>query len=563
MSTSHHTNAVPVPVVEVQGLKVSYRRHGRVQQAVRDVDLRLHAGEILALVGESGSGKSSLASALLGLHDRTTTVEADMLRLIGADMRSATERSWRELRRRVISLVPQDPLVSLNPTMRIGQQVREGLQLAAAHGEIEPTTASLNEQAVQALQDAGLDAPEQQLHQYPHELSGGQRQRALIAIALACRPQVIVADEPTSALDVTVQRRILDHLEQLVQHHGISLILITHDLAIAAERSHQMLVLEAGRVAEQGATHQLLTAPQSDATRQLLAAAPRMSATGELEWGRYRDKVAELPAPTAAPQARLDSVRKVYHARSSDAVRETKTIRALDDVTLQIPRGQTLGIVGESGSGKSTLLRVALALTQPTSGAVEYEGQRLQSLSPGQLRRLRRHFQLVQQDPYASLDPRYTVGRCIAEPLDAFRIGTRKQRRARVQELLELVELPAEFADRLPRQLSGGQRQRVAIARALASEPQTIYFDEPVSALDVTVQSLLLDRLIEIQRRLHITYVFVSHDFGVIARIAHRIVVMRAGKIVEEGTTPQVLGAPSSTYTQELIASVPRGLRNS
>lgn len=552
------------PVIDVRGLSVRYRQQGRAREAVRGVDFQLHAGEILAIVGESGSGKSSLASALLGLHAPNTEVHADTLRLMDVDVRHASQRRWRELRRQVISLVPQDPLVSLNPAMRIGQQVREALRLAAVqdHGTDNSSadgTVDQEHRVIQALQDAGLDSAEQRMHQYPHELSGGQRQRALIAIALACQPQVIIADEPTSALDVTVQRRILDHLELLVREQGISLILITHDLAVAAERSQRMLVLDDGRVAEQGTTQQLLTAATSPATQQLLAASPVMSAVGELEWGRYQDRKPDLPAESGPPLIALKRVSKVYRSRSNGTT-AADTVHALDDVTLDIGRGQTLGIVGESGSGKSTLLRIALSLTTPTTGGVVYDGQHLQDMPARQLRQARRKFQLVQQDPYASLDPRYTVGRSIAEPLDAFRIGSREQRRVGVRELLELVQLPVEFAERLPRQLSGGQRQRVAIARALASEPETIYLDEPVSALDVTVQSRLLDNLIDIQRRLQITYVFVSHDFTVIARIAHRIAVMQAGKLVEEGTTPQVLGSPRTAYTRELIDSVPRGL---
>lgn len=553
-----------VPVVDVRGLRVTYRQHGRTRQAVRGVDFQLWAGEVLSIVGESGSGKSSIASALLGLHHRNTEVQADTLRLVDVNVLNATQRRWRELRRSVISLVPQDPLVSLNPAMRIGQQVREALRLAsAAHDHTsstnEPSTADVTSRVVEALQDAGLDSAEQRMHQYPHELSGGQRQRALIAIALACRPRVIIADEPTSALDVTVQRRILDHLAVLARQHGIALILITHDLAVAAERSQRMLVLDDGCVAEQGTTQQLLSAPQATATQALLAAAPALSAAGELAWGRYQNRTPDLPAQSDPALISFDQVTKVYQSRSSDPT-AAEMVYALDDVTLNIGRGQTLGIVGESGSGKSTLLRTALALTKPTTGRVLYNGQNLHDMTPRQLRQARGNFQFVQQDPYASLDPRYTVGRSIAEPLEAFRRGSRSQRRARVRELLELVQLPVDLAQRLPRQLSGGQRQRVAIARALASEPETIYLDEPVSALDVTVQRHLLERLIEIQRRLGLTYVFVSHDFTVIARIAHRIAVMHNGKVVEEGPTPQVLGSPQTAYTRELIDAVPRGL---
>ncbi|MGO1544463.1 MAG: dipeptide ABC transporter ATP-binding protein [Gulosibacter sp.] len=534
-STSPATR--PAASLEIRDLNVSYRQGRSSVAAVRHVDLVLRPGEVLAIVGESGSGKSTLASALLGLHERSVTVAAERMRILGQDMRDARERDWRHLRQDVISLVPQDPLVSLNPSMRIGQQVLEALRSSDAR----------RQDPAQVLHDAGLDDPEQQLRKYPHELSGGQRQRVLIAIALACEPQLIIADEPTSALDVTVQRRILDHLERLVQARGISLILITHDLAVAAERSHRMLVLDQGLVAEQGPTQEVLES-RSPVVRQLLDAAPARSASGELELGRFANGEPDLAPSAAEPLIAFRGVSKQYR------------VRAVDNVQLEIPRGQTLGIVGESGSGKSTLLRIALALTQPSSGEVTYAGESLQELGPRALRALRRKFQFVQQDPFASFDPRYTVGRAIAEPLDAFRIGTRQQRRARVRELLEMVDLPAEFAERLPHQLSGGQRQRVAVARALAAEPETIYLDEPVSALDATVQKRLLDTLVAIQRDLGVTYVFVSHDLAVIARIAHRVAVMQHGRIVEEGPAPQVLHDPRAGYTQALLAAVPKSI---
>lgn len=434
---------------------------------------------------------------------------------------------------------------------------------------------------IETLRDAGIDDPEVRMRQYPHELSGGQRQRVLIAIALACKPRVLIADEPTSALDVTVQRRILDHLEMLVRERGISMVLITHDLAVAAERSHRMLVLDAGEVVEQGPTAQVLAAAESPVTRRLLAAAPKLTSDGALALGRYVDETPDAEDADGPPLIWLREVSKAYRAHSSSRQPSpvTKTrgleiadaenispsssgngmIRALDNVSLNVARGQTLGIVGESGSGKSTLLRIALALTKSTTGEIEYDGQALHDLPRRKVRALRRRFQLVQQDPFASLDPRYSVGRCIAEPLAAFRMGNRRQRRARVSELLEMVGLPVDFANRLPRQLSGGQRQRVAVARALAVEPETIYLDEPVSALDVTVQARLLDTLVEIQRKLGVTYVFVSHDLAVVAQVAHHVAVLRNGRPVEVGPAPKVLRTPRTEYTRALIDAVPRG----
>lgn len=549
--------------IDVRGLRVGYRSAGR-EEAVRGVDLRVEAGETVAIVGESGSGKSSLAAALLGLHQGGATVRAERLRVLGREMREAPERGWRELRRNAVSLVPQDPLVGLNPAMRLGQQVREALQAAPG------TTpgADWRRRAVLALRQAGLDDAEGRLHQYPHELSGGQRQRVLIAIALACDPRLVIADEPTSALDVTVQRRILDHLDSLVRERGISLLLITHDLGVAAGRSDRVLVLDHGRVVEQGPTQRVLTEPQSTPARRLLEAAPRFSPSGGLLCGRYRRGLPDLPAkpmstaPTTTasggPLVSFSGVGKTYRVPKDGSRSRSGRLRALDGVDLDVPKGQTLGVVGESGSGKSTLLRVALALAEPSEGRVAYDGEDLHRLAPRRLRDLRRRFQLVQQDPYASLDPRYTVARCIVEPLQAARTGSRTEQRERVGRLMELVELPKSFLDRLPRELSGGQRQRVAIARALAAEPETVYLDEPVSALDVTVQKQLLDTLVAIQRELGVTYVLVSHDLSVIARVAHRVAVMRHGRVLEEGPTPEVLGNPRDTYTRELIDAVPR-----
>jgi peptide/nickel transport system ATP-binding protein len=370
----------------------------------------------------------------------------------------------------------------------------------------------------------------------------------LIAIALAGDPEVIVADEPTSALDVTVQKVILDHLESLVRDRGISLVIITHDLAVAADRADRVLVMKDGRLVEQGRADDVLSAPADDYTRQLLLAAPSLAAGGRI--------VAHHTDVLEAPEIlRLEGVSKVYALPRTTS--GSRTLTALDDVTLRVGKGQTLGIVGESGSGKTTLLRLALGLEQPTSGRIVFEDRDITGLSWRELRPLRRRFQLVQQNPYASIDPRFTVERAIVEPLVSFGIGSRADRHRRAAELADLVALPSSSLDRPARELSGGQRQRVAIARALALEPDLVFLDEPVSALDVSVQAQILALLADLQETLGLTYVFVSHDLSVVGELAHHVAVLAAGSVVEHGVAEQVLTAPTHDLVRRLIAAVP------
>jgi len=524
-------------LIQVRDLSISYTFAGQRTQAVRQLSFSLAQGETLAIVGESGSGKSTLANALLGLLPANANIEQGELRVDGIDVAQASERVRRKLRGRTIALVPQDPMVSLNPTLRIGRQIAEAL-LLAHDGRRYP---GLDAQVLALLEQVGIDEPPLRARQYPHELSGGMRQRVLIAIALAGDPRLIIADEPTSALDVTVQRRILDHLQQLVAERGISLLIITHDLGMACDRADRLLVMKQGELVEHASPRQILWGAQQPYTRDLLNAAPAFVP---------RKRPPGVAAQT--PLLRLSNVGKRFALPGQHA-----HFTALHGLNLELHAGQTLAIVGESGSGKSTALRIALGLEKPSQGRVEFAGVDISACSWRQFRPLRRRIQLVQQNPFAALDPRFTVFDSIVEPLVSFGLlkGAALERKAR--ELIARVQLPVHFLDRLPRELSGGQRQRVAIARALALEPEVLLLDEPVSALDVSVQAQILALLADLQRELGIAYVLVSHDLAVVASMADHVLVLRRGQVVEQGPAVQVFGSPASAYTRALIEAIP------
>ncbi|MBD1551250.1 dipeptide ABC transporter ATP-binding protein [Pseudomonas typographi] len=531
------------PLIDVRNLNVTYRAGGQATHAVRELSLSVAQGQTLAIVGESGSGKTTLASALFGLLPSNAQVSAGELLIAGQNLTHASERTWRAVRGRTLALVPQDPMVSLNPTQRIGRQVAESL--AQAHGRRYP---GVHADVLELLAEVGLDSPALRARQYPHELSGGMRQRVLIAIALAGNPRAIVADEPTSALDVTVQRRILDHLEQRVQARGISLVIITHDLGVAADRADRVLVMKAGEAVEYGAPAQVLATPAHPYTRQLLAAAPAFAETAP-------PPVAPTAAAGSVPLLALDGISKAYRVPAVQG--SASHFQALQALSLQAWAGQTLAIVGESGSGKSTALRLALGLEKPDQGRVRFAGQDVTDLSWSQFRPLRERMQLVQQNPFAALDPRFTVFQSVVEPLVSFKRLKGAALAQAAQRLMEQVQLPASYLDRLPRELSGGQRQRVAIARALALQPQLLLLDEPVSALDVSVQGQILALLAQLQAELGLAYVLVSHDLAVVRSLAHQVLVLRQGQVVEYGAAGQVLGQPHSAYTRELLGAIP------
>jgi peptide/nickel transport system ATP-binding protein len=536
-----------VPILAIQNLTVVFGTTRGDHAAVRDVSLTVPAGSTVALVGESGSGKSTTAAAVNRLLPANGRVTAGRVLLDGRDLLTLSEREMRRIRGAGIGLVPQDPMSNLNPLMRIGDQVAEALEVHdVANGKAAWA------RALELLELVGIPDPAARAGQYPHEFSGGMRQRALIAVGLACRPRLLVADEPTSALDVTVQRRILDTVDAITEELGTSVLLITHDLGLAAERADTVTVMYQGEVVEAGPATRILAEPEHAYTTRLLAAAPSLNTVREVRRGS-QDSVVE-------PLVRFEGVSKRFALRRRGRG-PADDILAVDDVSFDVPRGQTVAIVGESGSGKSTTANLLLGLETPTSGRILVGDQDLMTMSRRETFALRRRVQPVFQNPYASLDPRYTVERSVAEPLAVHRVGTPGSRRERVRTLLDQVALDADLATRLPHELSGGQRQRAAIARALALEPDIVVLDEAVSALDVIVQAQILDLLAELQSRLGLTYLFISHDLAVVRLISDRVHVMRAGRIVESGPPEQIFDAPQDAYTRELLAAIPEAPR--
>jgi peptide/nickel transport system ATP-binding protein len=541
------------PLLSVRDLSVTYSTGGRTFEAVRSASLAVRQGEVVALVGESGSGKTTIARAIMAMLAPQATITTGSIVYEGQELVGLGAKEYDRVRGRRIGWIPQDPMVSLNPLHRVGRQVAEPLRI---HGLA--TAREAEAKAVTLLARVGIQHPEARAHQYPHELSGGMRQRVLIAGALAAEPRLIIADEPTTALDVTVQKRILDDIEALRASAGISVLLITHDLAVAAERAHRVVVLRHGEIVEQGAAHDVLAHPRHAYTRQLLDSAPSLS------HGRRRHVPATPRQQTATvsgqrPLIVAEGVSKSFVAAGPRGV--SHRVDAVADVSLELHAGETLGLVGESGSGKSTLSRILLGLVAPSGGRVLFEDKDIAGFSRQQERDFRRLLQPIYQNPYASLNPRFSVAEIIGEPLLGFGLGDRGTRERRVQELLDQVKLPRAMAERRPAELSGGQRQRVAIARALAPRPRLIVCDEPVSALDVSVQSQILDLLSELQEMHGLGYLFISHDLAVVRQVADRVAVMKDGVIVEQGAAADVFDRPEHDYTRLLLNSIPgRGL---
>lgn len=526
-------------LLRLEGLRVAYpgnhRREGTV--AVDGLSVTVPTGRAVAIVGESGSGKSTTLHALLGLTPRTADVSFERLEFQDGTGGLSRIDDPRALRGRSVGLVPQDPVRSLDPLMRIGAHFAE------LHRHFLHLTDRQESQArtVAALESVGVDRPALRLRQYPHELSGGQRQRVLIALALIGEPRLLLADEPTSNLDTTVQRRVLDLFDEIRTARGLSVLLVTHDIAVAGERADHLIVMRAGRVVESGPTRDILDAPKNPYTRQLLDSLP-----------------SRLPARPVFRAASPPRVVLASHGlvKSFGGGRGQERIDAVRDVSLTLHRGQTVAVVGESGAGKSTLLRLLTGVDRPDAGTVLLNGEQTR---PGRRARaaFARRVQLVYQNPARSLNPSFPIGRAIAEPLEAHRVGGARSRAERVRELLEQVELPAELVERRPAELSGGQLQRVAIARALALAPDVIVLDEPVSALDQAVQFALLRLLDDLQRRLDVAYLLVSHDLGVVRAVADEVIVMHRGRVEEHATTRSVFEAPTSPHTRALLDAVP------
>ena len=589
------------PLLKITDLEVTFTTSTGVVPAVRGANLTIYPGQTVAIVGESGSGKSTTAAAVIGLLPGTGKVTGGSIEFDGKELTTMSSKEWIEVRGSGIGLVPQDPMSNLNPVLRIGTQVKEAL-LA---NNIVPRSEA-GERVTELLEQAGLPDGERRAKQYPHEFSGGMRQRVLIAIGLASRPKLLIADEPTSALDVTVQRRILDHLETLTKEMGTAVLFITHDLGLAAERAEQLVVMHRGRIVESGPALEILQHPQHPYTKRLVSAAPSL-ASARIESAHARgithteeELTGSAKNASSEEMIRVEHLTKEFHIRGAKG--EASKLLAVDDVSFTLRRGKTLAVVGESGSGKSTAANMILHLLEPTSGKIFFDGEDTSEYSEAQLFALRRRLQAVFQNPYGSLDPMYSIYRIIEEPLKIHGYGTleyaraeikraeatgrepeewmrvlveasdgkrtltaaekrkfnpKKLREARVAELLDLVALPRSAMRRYPNELSGGQRQRVAVARALALNPEVIVLDEAVSALDVLVQNQILHLLNDLQAELGLSYLFITHDLAVVRQIADDVVVMEKGRLVEANTTDALFDHPVQDYTRELIEAVP------
>ncbi|MGO2659680.1 dipeptide ABC transporter ATP-binding protein [Mycetocola reblochoni] len=565
---SENAATATTPLLQITDLEVGFTTQSGVVPAVRGVSFSIMPGENLAIVGESGSGKSTTAQAIIDLLPGTGKVTGGSILFDGTDLTTLNASGIQRVRGSQIGYVPQDPMSNLNPVWNIGFQVRETIE---ANTQLRGQDAK--KRVIEVLEEAGLSDPGSRLRQYPNQFSGGMRQRVLIGIGLSARPKLLIADEPTSALDVTVQRRILDHLGTLTRDYGTSVLFITHDLGLAAERAEKLVVMYKGKIVEYGSSQEILADPQHPYTKRLVAAAPSLASrriqavrNDEEESGALAPVTRDISiveraeareASAAGDLIEVKNLTKVYQIRQG-GFRKTD-FTAVDDVSFSIPKGTTTALVGESGSGKSTVAKMVLKLEDITSGSITFDGKDVGTLPRSELLSFRRRVQPVFQDPYGSLDPLRSIGSTIAEPLLIHGIGDAKSRRATVRELLEQVSLPSSTELRYPNELSGGQRQRVAVARALALNPEVIVLDEAVSALDVLVQGQVLDLLTKLQTELGLTYLFITHDLAVVRLVADNVCVMRQGRIVEQATTDEVFDSPKQDYTRELLEAIPGG----
>ena len=532
------------PVVRVSNLRVDFQSRAGTFTAVKDLSFDVSSGETLCIVGESGSGKSVSALSLMRLVEfGGGTITGGQVLLDNVNLTDAPDREARKLRGNRIAMIFQEPMTALNPVFTVERQLTEGIRLHRGLGKAEARKVALK-----LLQEVRVPEPEKRLRQYPHELSGGMRQRVVIAMALACEPKLLIADEPTTALDVTTQAEILALIDRLKREHGTAVILITHDMAVVAQMADRVVVMQEGLKVEEGDVQEIFVNPQKTYTKELLAAVPRL--------GAMRGQ----PVPALAVDTPILDVRGLvtrYPVKSGLLRRVGARVHAVEDVSFTLCPGETLALVGESGCGKSTVGRSVLRLETPLEGQVTLAGRDILTLDEPDLRHARRDMQMIFQDPYASLDPRMKISGQIAEPLRNFGIGSPESRASKAAELLDRVHLPRSYLNRYPHQLSGGQRQRAAIARALALEPKLIVADEPLSALDVSVQARVLELLQELQRDLGLAYLFISHDMAVVERISHRVAVMYLGRIVEIGPRDAVFERPQHAYTRALLSAVP------
>jgi peptide/nickel transport system ATP-binding protein len=560
-------------LLEVEDLSVRFKSaDGREVDAVNRVSFRLAANRILAVVGESGSGKSVTSLAIMGLlPQRSAKIDsAAKIRFRGESLLGLSVSGWRKIRGRKIGMIFQDPMSSLNPVYTVGYQLAEMLRV---HDDQSRASALANAKLL--LEEVGIPDPERRIDAYPHELSGGQQQRVMIAMAIACGPELLIADEPTTALDVTIQRQILALLLRLKQNRRMSILFITHDLGLVGEFADEVAVMRQGEIREFGSARQIFTEAKDVYTKALIHCRPDPDQPSVRlltidDWGASakaglaQSVPAKAPTNLQADQPILEvrGLRKVFPRRLGLWRRDD--VIALDDVSFSLVRGQTLGVVGESGSGKTTAGLCIVRLLEASAGQILFDGKDLRTMTDEALMPLKRRLQIVFQNPYASLNPRFTVGQILCEPMFLHGIGSSSAaREAKLKDLLDKVGLPSGSVNRYPHEFSGGQRQRIAIARCLALSPDLIVCDEPVSALDVSVQAQVLNLLKDLQRELSLSYLFISHDLGVVRHMADQLIVMHRGLVVERGSADAVYRYPQHAYTKELLAAVPRGFKNS
>jgi peptide/nickel transport system ATP-binding protein len=563
-----------VPLLDVQDLTVEFSTRRGIVRAVQHVNVTIAKGETVGIVGESGSGKSVTSYAVMRILDRAGRIAEGAVHFTGLDIRGASEDEMRNLRGREISMIFQNPRAALNPIRKVGHQIEDVLE---QHSQVD--SSALTDKAIEILDQVRIARPRERYHAYPFELSGGMCQRVVIALALACRPQLLIADEPTTGLDVTTQKTVMDLIVELTKQRGMSTILITHDLGLAATYCDRVVVMEKGHVVETAASRAIFTAPEHPYTRKLMRATPRPGAS-------LRDLLPEdEPAPARVPSSAngngaagkagsplltVEKLVKEYPRKGlaggiggifqRKPAPEPENFRAVDGISFAVNRGESVGLVGESGCGKSTTSTMVMRLIDKTDGLIMFDGEDIGAIPAKEFAQLpmRKRIQMVFQDPTDSLNPRFTAARAIADPI--LRLSDVKGRdavRVRCEALARQVGLPVELLDRFPHQLSGGQKARVGIARAIALDPDLVILDEPTAALDVSVQAVVLNLLQELKDSMGMSYLFVSHDLNVVRLLCDRVIVMKAGKIVEQGLTEQVLFAPEAQYTRDLLAAIP------
>ena len=557
------------PILQIESLSLSFGKNANLVKVLHNIDLELFPNEILGLVGESGSGKSVTSLAVMGLLGNNANLEGQIL-YQGKDLAKLSQKQLRALRGKEIAMIFQEPMSALNPSIKCGPQVAEVLRI-----HLELSSESAKKRVLELFEEVKLPRVNEMYNSYPHQLSGGQMQRVMIAMALACKPKVLIADEPTTALDVTVQKEIIELLKSLQEENQMSILFISHDLALVSEIADRVAVMYKGELLEVAETKTLFESPKDEYTKALLASRPdldqRLKLLPTVDQLNTKEYKAEVVSPamrasrhkkiyTQEPLLEIINLEKTYFGKAA-LFGKPKEVKAVNKVSFSVFEGETLGLVGESGCGKSTLGKTIMHIEETTAGQIKFRGKDITNLNKDQLSQLRKEIQVVFQDPFASLNPRMTIGSAISEPLEVHHKHSASKRKQEVIQLLEQVGLDASYYNRYPHELSGGQRQRIGIARAIALKPKLLICDESVSALDISVQAQVLNLLNELKEKYSFTYIFISHDLAVVKYMADQLVVMNAGEIEEIGDADEIYENPRKDYTKRLIDAIPKGLK--